>query len=151
VGRIDLLGAGLRSSAIMLMGSGAKSIRLPVLLRAIKSVFEATTQARLHVREQVKEVEVSFPHMKPLLSKLRDSTHQSSCRTSDPKAIHCSKAVPYEAFCSLRNRDVCPGFRKPLMDADRKSNQIKRQVVDSTASINAALDALPATLECAPR
>ena len=46
---IDLPGAGLRSSAIVLMGSGLKSVPLPALVGAIKSVFEATTAARLHV------------------------------------------------------------------------------------------------------
>ena len=33
---IELPGAALRSSAIVLMGSGVKSVRLPVLLQAIK-------------------------------------------------------------------------------------------------------------------
>jgi NADPH:quinone reductase-like Zn-dependent oxidoreductase len=46
---IDLPGAGLRSSAIVLMGSGAKSVTLPALLGAIKSVFEAITPARLQI------------------------------------------------------------------------------------------------------
>lgn len=46
---IDLPGAGLRSSAIVLMGSVAKSVRLPILLGALKSVFEATTPARLQI------------------------------------------------------------------------------------------------------
>jgi NADPH:quinone reductase-like Zn-dependent oxidoreductase len=39
---IDLPGAGLRSSAIVLMGSGAKSEPLPALLGAIKSVCPAS-------------------------------------------------------------------------------------------------------------
>jgi NADPH:quinone reductase-like Zn-dependent oxidoreductase len=46
---IDLPGAGLRSSAIVLMGSGLKSVRSPALLEAIKSVFEATVPARLQI------------------------------------------------------------------------------------------------------
>jgi NADPH:quinone reductase-like Zn-dependent oxidoreductase len=46
---IDLPGAGLRSSAIVLMGSGAKSVRLSALLEAIKSVFEVTIPARLQI------------------------------------------------------------------------------------------------------
>lgn len=46
---IDLPGATLRSSAIMLMGSGAKSVRLSTLLQAIRSVFEAVQPAGLKV------------------------------------------------------------------------------------------------------
>lgn len=46
---IDLPGAGLRSSAIVLMGSGAKSVRSSRLLAAIKSVFEATIPAGLQI------------------------------------------------------------------------------------------------------
>jgi NADPH:quinone reductase-like Zn-dependent oxidoreductase len=46
---IDLPGAGLRSSAIVLMGSGTKSVRLSALLGAIKTVFEATIPARLQI------------------------------------------------------------------------------------------------------
>lgn len=46
---IDLPGAALRSSAIMLMGSGAKSVHLSKLLEAIKCVFEATIPARLQI------------------------------------------------------------------------------------------------------
>jgi len=46
---IDLPGAGLRSSPIVLMGSGLKSVRLPVLLEAIKSVFEAAVPAKLQI------------------------------------------------------------------------------------------------------
>jgi NADPH:quinone reductase-like Zn-dependent oxidoreductase len=46
---IDLPGAGLRSSAIVLMGSGAKSVRSSALLEAIKSVFEATILAKLQI------------------------------------------------------------------------------------------------------
>ena len=46
---IDLPGAGLRSSAIVLMGSGFKSVRASALLGAIKSVFEATLPARLQI------------------------------------------------------------------------------------------------------
>jgi NADPH:quinone reductase-like Zn-dependent oxidoreductase len=50
---IDLPGAALRSSAIMLMGSGLKSVRLPVLLRAIRSVFEAVRPAGLKIATRV--------------------------------------------------------------------------------------------------
>jgi len=46
---IDLPGAGLRSSAIVLMGSGAKSVGSSKLLEAIKSVFKATVPARLQI------------------------------------------------------------------------------------------------------
>jgi NADPH:quinone reductase-like Zn-dependent oxidoreductase len=46
---IDLPGAGLRSSPIVLMGSGLKSVRPSALLGAIKSVFEATIPARLQI------------------------------------------------------------------------------------------------------
>jgi NADPH:quinone reductase-like Zn-dependent oxidoreductase len=46
---IDLPGAALRSSAIVLMGSGAKSVRASGLLRAIKNVFDATIPARLQI------------------------------------------------------------------------------------------------------
>jgi NADPH:quinone reductase-like Zn-dependent oxidoreductase len=46
---IDLPGAALRSSAIVLMGSGFKSVRSSTLLQAIKHVFEATIPARLQI------------------------------------------------------------------------------------------------------
>lgn len=46
---IDLPGAGLRSSAIVLMGSGVKSVRASGLLRAIKNVFDATIPAKLQI------------------------------------------------------------------------------------------------------
>ncbi len=46
---IDLPGAGLRSSAIVLMGSGLKSVRSSALLEAIKGVFEATIPAELKI------------------------------------------------------------------------------------------------------
>jgi hypothetical protein len=46
---IDLPGAALRSSAIMLMGSGLK----PVLLQAIRSVFEAVRPAGLKITTRV--------------------------------------------------------------------------------------------------
>ena len=46
---IDLPGAGLRSSAIVLMGSGFKSVRSSALLEAIESVFEAAIPARLQI------------------------------------------------------------------------------------------------------
>ncbi|MEI9980475.1 MAG: zinc-binding alcohol dehydrogenase family protein [Edaphobacter sp.] len=50
---IELPGAALRSSAIMLMGSGVKSVRLPVLLHAIRSVFEAVQPADLKIATTV--------------------------------------------------------------------------------------------------
>jgi NADPH:quinone reductase-like Zn-dependent oxidoreductase len=50
---IDLPGAGLRSSAIVLMGSGAKSVRSSALLEAIKSVFNATIPARLQIATKI--------------------------------------------------------------------------------------------------
>jgi NADPH:quinone reductase-like Zn-dependent oxidoreductase len=46
---ILLPGAGLRSSPIVLMGSGFKSVRPSALLGAIKGVFEATIPARLQI------------------------------------------------------------------------------------------------------
>jgi NADPH:quinone reductase-like Zn-dependent oxidoreductase len=46
---IDLPGAGLRSSAIVLMGSGFKSVRSSGLLAATKRVFEATIPAGLRI------------------------------------------------------------------------------------------------------
>src|ERR1700678_4586928 len=46
---IDLPGAGLRSSSIVLMGSGFKSVRSSALLAAIASVFEAAIPARLRI------------------------------------------------------------------------------------------------------
>src|ERR1700678_4648014 len=46
---IDLQGAGLRSSSIVLMGSGAKSVPMPALLNAVKSAFEAVGPANLRI------------------------------------------------------------------------------------------------------
>ena len=46
---IDLPGAGLRSSSIVLMGSGFKSVRSSALLGAIQRVFEATRPAGLQI------------------------------------------------------------------------------------------------------
>ncbi len=46
---IDLPGAGLRSSAIVLMGSGLKSVRSSALFAAIKGVFEAAGPAKLQI------------------------------------------------------------------------------------------------------
>ena len=46
---IDLPGAGLRSSAIVLMGSGLKSVRFSALFEAVKSVFGATIPAKLQI------------------------------------------------------------------------------------------------------
>jgi NADPH:quinone reductase-like Zn-dependent oxidoreductase len=50
---IELPGAALRSSAIVLMGSGVKSVRLSVLLQAIKSVFDAVQPAGLKIATRV--------------------------------------------------------------------------------------------------
>jgi NADPH:quinone reductase-like Zn-dependent oxidoreductase len=46
---IELPGAGLRSSSIVLMGSGAKSVPMPALLNAVKSTFEAFGPANLRI------------------------------------------------------------------------------------------------------
>jgi NADPH:quinone reductase-like Zn-dependent oxidoreductase len=46
---IDLPGAGLRSSSIVLMGSGFKSVPLAGLLNAVKSTFDAAVPARLRI------------------------------------------------------------------------------------------------------
>jgi NADPH:quinone reductase-like Zn-dependent oxidoreductase len=46
---IDLPGAGLRSSSIVLMGSGYKSVPLPALLNAVKSTFNAVGPANLRI------------------------------------------------------------------------------------------------------
>lgn len=46
---IDLPGAGLRSSSIVLMGSGLKSVRSYALLQAINNVFAAAIPANLQV------------------------------------------------------------------------------------------------------
>jgi len=50
---IELPGAALRSSAIMLMGSGVKSVRLPVLLQSIRNVFDAVQPAGLKIATAV--------------------------------------------------------------------------------------------------
>jgi NADPH:quinone reductase-like Zn-dependent oxidoreductase len=50
---IDLPGAALRSSAIVLMGSGFKSVGYSALLAAINGVFEATIPARLRIDTKV--------------------------------------------------------------------------------------------------
>ena len=50
---IDLPGAALRSSAIMLMGSGLKSLRMSVLLESIRRVFEAVQPAGLKIATKV--------------------------------------------------------------------------------------------------
>jgi NADPH:quinone reductase-like Zn-dependent oxidoreductase len=52
-GDIALPGAALRSSAIVLMGSGNKSVPLPRLLASIKSVFGAFVPARLSIKTKV--------------------------------------------------------------------------------------------------
>ena len=46
---VQLPGAALRSSSLVLMGSGAKSIPLRGLLAAVSSVFQAVLPANLHI------------------------------------------------------------------------------------------------------
>ena len=50
---IELPGAALRSSAIVLMGCGLKSVRRSVLLQAIKNVFAAVEPAGLKIATTV--------------------------------------------------------------------------------------------------
>jgi NADPH:quinone reductase-like Zn-dependent oxidoreductase len=50
---IELPGAALRSSALVLMGSGVRSVRPSVLLQSIKSVFEAVQPAGLKIATRV--------------------------------------------------------------------------------------------------
>ncbi len=50
---IELPGAALRSSAITLMGSGVKSVRMEVLLGAIREVFAAVQPAGLKIATKV--------------------------------------------------------------------------------------------------
>lgn len=60
---IALPGAALRSSAIQLMGSGVKSVPLPKLLSAIKSIFEAAGPAKLQIATQsapLSEIEAAW-------------------------------------------------------------------------------------------
>jgi len=60
---IDLPGAALRSSAIMLMGSGIKSVSLSAFLQTIRSVFEAVQPADLKIATRVvplSEVETTW-------------------------------------------------------------------------------------------
>lgn len=52
-GDITLPGAALRSSAIVLMGSGIKSVSLPDLLAAVEHVFAATAPANLQIATRV--------------------------------------------------------------------------------------------------
>jgi len=46
---VQLPGAALRSSPIVLMGSGLKSVPMPRLLAAISNVFQAVVPANLHI------------------------------------------------------------------------------------------------------
>ena len=67
---IPLPGAALRSSAIVLMGSGVKSVAFPVLRESIRKVFEASAPAGLKItvrRVPLAEVEAfwSEPGAKP--------------------------------------------------------------------------------------
>jgi NADPH:quinone reductase-like Zn-dependent oxidoreductase len=50
---IELPGAALRSSAILLMGSGVKSVPFSSLLAAVKNVFESVAPARLQIATRV--------------------------------------------------------------------------------------------------
>jgi NADPH:quinone reductase-like Zn-dependent oxidoreductase len=52
-GAIELPGAAFRSSAIVLMGCGNKSVALPRLLASIKCVFDAFGPARLSIKTRV--------------------------------------------------------------------------------------------------
>lgn len=54
---VDLPGAVLRSSAVVLMGSGVKSVALSGLLEAIRSVFAAVVPAGLRVATRVVPLE----------------------------------------------------------------------------------------------
>jgi NADPH:quinone reductase-like Zn-dependent oxidoreductase len=49
-GNVEVPGAALRSSAIVLMGSGNKSIPMPRLLASIKSVFDCFVPAKLRIK-----------------------------------------------------------------------------------------------------
>lgn len=49
-GNIELPGAALRSSAIVLMGSGLKSVPMPALLTAISNVFDACANGALTIQ-----------------------------------------------------------------------------------------------------
>jgi len=62
---IELPGAALRSSAITLMGSGVKSVRLQGLIEAIKNVFQAVASAHLQIATRpvpLTEVEQVWDH-----------------------------------------------------------------------------------------
>ena len=50
---IELPGAALRSSAIQLMGSGAKSVPFPKLLSSIGNVFSAAAPAKLQIATKI--------------------------------------------------------------------------------------------------
>ena len=50
---IELPGAALRSSAILLMGSGVKSVPFSSLLAAVRNVFEAVAPARFQIATRV--------------------------------------------------------------------------------------------------
>lgn len=54
---ITLPGAALRSSAIMLMGSGIKSVPLPALLDAVRSVYDTFVSASLDIATQAVPLE----------------------------------------------------------------------------------------------
>lgn len=62
---IELPGAALRSSAIMLMGSGVKSVSFSGLLGAIKNIFDAAAPANLQIATKtvpLSEVESTWEH-----------------------------------------------------------------------------------------
>jgi NADPH:quinone reductase-like Zn-dependent oxidoreductase len=50
---MELPGAALRSSAIVLMGSGLKSVPMPLLLESIGKVFDAVQPAKLQIATRV--------------------------------------------------------------------------------------------------
>ena len=128
-GSIELPGAALRASAIVLMGSGIGSVRASVLLQAIKSVFEAVQPAGLKIATKVvpfSEVEGvgtkppanrvwSFPSGSP---SMEDAPHTSGDRALVGSSALSSlqrKSAPTECCCrtgvsrrvSQRPRNVC--------------------------------------------
>ena len=50
---IELPGAALRSSAIQLMGSGAKSVPFPRLLDAVRNIFDVAVPAKLQIATKI--------------------------------------------------------------------------------------------------
>ena len=86
---IDLPGAALRSSAIMLMGSGAKSVRLPVLLQAVRNVFEAVGPACLKVATTI----VPLSEVEEVWDKAAGKPRVVFSISSTPATEKCSDGV----------------------------------------------------------